>query len=84
MRCGLLGSFTSGYVLTSLLPAVQGEWRRRRQPIGQDGEGLPAGTTNSTSHPNAIVPVIMGVTKPPTVADDRVAFHTPDISREKA
>jgi len=76
MRCGLLRSFTSGYVLTRLLPAVQGEGRRRRQPIGQGGEGLPAGTTNATSHPNAIVPVITGITKPLPVAYDRaVSAH---------
>jgi len=30
VRCGLLGSITGGNVLTGLLPAVQGEGRRRR------------------------------------------------------
>jgi hypothetical protein len=79
----LLGSFTSGYVLTSLLPAVQGEWRRRRQPIGQGGEGLPAGTTNATSHPDAIMPVITGIPKPLPVADDRAISAHRTLPRQK-
>jgi hypothetical protein len=83
MRCGLLGGFTSGYMLTSLLPAVQGEWRRRRQPIGQGGEGLPAETTKATSHPNAIVPVITRVTKPLPMAHDRALSTDATLSREK-
>jgi hypothetical protein len=83
MWCGLLGSLTSGDVLTSLLPAVQGEGRRRCQPIGQGSEGLPAGTTNATSHPNAIVPVIMGMTKPLSVAHDRAVSANRTSPREK-
>jgi hypothetical protein len=79
----LLGSFTSGYVLTSMLPAVQGEWRRRRQPIGQGGEGLPAGTTNPTSHPDAIMPVITGITKPLPVAHDRAVSAHRTLPRQK-
>jgi hypothetical protein len=83
VRRGLLGSFTTGYVLTSLLPPVQGEGRRRCQPIGQGGEGLPAGTTNATSHPNAIVPVITGMTKPLPVAHDRALSAHRTLPREQ-
>jgi hypothetical protein len=79
----LLGSFTGGYVLTSLLPAGQGEGRRRCQPMGQGGEGLPARTTNAAPHPNAIVPVIMGMTKPLPVAHDRALSANRTSPREK-
>jgi len=83
MRRRLLGSVASGYVLTSLLPAVQGEWRRGRQPIGQSGEGLPTGTTNAASHPNAIVPVITGIAKPLPMAHDRALSTHRTLSREE-
>jgi hypothetical protein len=79
----LLGSFTGGYVLTSLLPAVQGEKSRWRQPIGQDGEGLLARPTNAAPHPNAIVTVIAGMTKPLPVAHDRVVTTKRTSPREK-
>jgi hypothetical protein len=68
----LLSSFTGRQVLASLLPAVQGERSRWRQPIGQDGEGLLARLTNAAPHPNAIMTVIAGITKPLPVAHDRV------------
>jgi len=79
----LLGSFTSGYVLTSLLSAVHCEERRRCQPVGQGGEGLPTGTANATSYPDAIVPVITGMTKPLPVAYDRVLSAHRAPPREK-
>ena len=44
----------------------------RRQPIGQDREGLPARLTDSAPHPDAFVPVIVGLPESPSVADDRV------------
>src|ERR1019366_8493661 len=58
--------------LIGLLPAPQGERRRRHQPIGQDREGLVARMTDSTPHPNAFVTVIVGLAEPPSMADDRV------------
>jgi hypothetical protein len=70
-------------VLTSLLPAVQGEQSRWRQPIGQHGEGLLARPTNAAPHPNAIVTVIAGMTKPLPVADDRVVTTKRTSPREK-
>src|ERR1039458_4768646 len=54
------------------LSATQAESRRRRQPIGQDREGLVARPTESAPHPNAFVPVVVGLTEPPSMTDDRV------------
>jgi len=79
----LLGSITGGNVLTGLLPAVQAEGRRRRQPMGQGGEGLSARPTNAAPHPNALVPVIVGMAQPPSVADDGVVSANRTSPREK-
>jgi hypothetical protein len=68
----LLGRITGGHVLTSLLPAMQGEGGRRRQPIWQNRESLPARLTDSAPYPDAFVLVVVGVAEPPSVADDRV------------
>ena len=57
---GLLNGNTGGDALAGLLAATQGERRPRRQPIGQDREGLIARPANPASHPNAFVPVIVG------------------------
>lgn len=70
-------------MLTSLLPAAQGERSRWRQPIGQDGEGLLTRPTNAAPHPNAIVPVIAGMTKPLPVAHDRAVTTKRTLPREK-
>ena len=70
-RC-LLNGITGGDALTGLLSATQAERRRRRQPIGQDREGLAARMTDSASHPDAFVPVIVGLAESPSMADDRV------------
>ena len=70
-RC-LLSRIAGGDVLTGLLAATQAEMRRGRQPIGQDGEGLPARLADSAPHPDAIVLVVVGLPEPPAVADDRV------------
>jgi hypothetical protein len=70
-RC-LLNRSTCGNVLTGLLSATQAERRRRSEPIGQDGEGLPTRMTDSASHPDAFVPVVVGMAEPLSVADDCV------------
>src|SRR5271163_4448929 len=70
-RC-LLHGISCGDALTSLLPAMQAERRRRSEPIGQDGEGLVARMTDSTSHPNVFVMFVVGLAVTPSVADDRV------------
>ena len=70
-RC-LLNRIAGGDALASLLSATQAERRCRREPIGQDREGLPAGMTDSASHPNVIVMFVVGLAGTPSVADDRV------------
>jgi hypothetical protein len=83
VRHCLFHGITGGDVLTGLLSATQGEKRRRRQPIGQDSEGLPARMTDSTSHPNAFVPVIVGLARPPSMADDRRALTYGTAARQQ-
>ena len=74
LQCGAACSTESpaAMLLTGLLSATQGEMRRRRQPIGQDRKGLAARMTDSASHPDAFVPVVVGLAEPPSMADDRV------------
>jgi hypothetical protein len=81
-RC-LLNGITSGDALTGLLPAMQAERRRRREPIGQDGEGLPARMTDSPSNPNTFVLVIMGLAEPPSMANDRVVVANRTSPRQE-
>ena len=82
LQCGAACSTESpaAMPLTGLLPAAQAEMPRRRQPIGQDREGLPARLTDSAPHPDAFVLVIVGLAEPPSVADDRVVAGKPDIA----
>jgi hypothetical protein len=72
VRCGSLGSITGGDALTGLLPAAKAVVTGGRQPIGQGSEGLSTRSTDSTSHPDAFVLVIVALTQSPPVADDRV------------
>jgi hypothetical protein len=65
-RC-LLHGITGGDALTGLLPALQTERCRRSKPIRQDREGLVARMTDSASHPNVFVPVIVGLAEPPSM-----------------
>ncbi len=44
----------------------------RRQPVGQDREGLAARMTDSAAHPNAFVLFVVGLAESPSMADDRV------------
>ena len=83
VRRGLLNGSTCGDMLTRLLSATQGERRRRRQPIGQDREGLVARPTESAPHPNAFVPVVVGLTEPPSMADDRVLLANRTSPRQE-
>ena len=83
VRGGLLNKNTGCDALASLLSATQGERRRRHQPIGQDGEGLVARPTESASHPNAFVLVIVGLTEPPSMADDRVVQTNRTLPRQE-
>ena len=72
VRCRLLGRITGGEVLTGLLPAVKTVVARWRQPIGQDGKGLPARLTDSAPHPDTYVAVIVSMAEPSSVANDRI------------
>ena len=69
-RC-LLHRIAGGDALTGLLSTTQAEGRRRRQPIGQDREGLPARTTDSASHPDRFVLIVVALAESPSMADDR-------------
>lgn len=44
----------------------------RRQPVRQDGEGLPARSTNPATHPDAFVLIVVRLAEPSPVADDGV------------
>jgi hypothetical protein len=55
----------------------------RRQLIRQDREGLAARLTDSAPHPDAGAPVIVALTKSPTVADDRVVLANGASPRQK-
>jgi hypothetical protein len=79
----LLNGISGGDVLTSLLSATQGERRRGHQPIGQDREGFVARMTDSTPHLNAFVPVVEGLTEPPSMADDRVLLANRTSPRQE-
>ena len=81
-RC-LLDGITCGDALTGLLPAMQAERRRRREPIGQDREGLPARMTDSTSHPNVFVMFVVGLAVTPSVADDRMVVANRTSPRQE-
>ena len=49
----------------------------------QDREGLPAGRTDSAPHPNAFVPVIVGLAEPPSMTDDRLVLANGTLPRQK-
>jgi hypothetical protein len=51
---------------------MQTEMSEWRQPVGQDGEGLLAWPTDSTSRPEDLTLIIMALTKSSSMADDGV------------
>jgi len=68
----LLYGVACGDGFAGLLSATQGEMPGRRQPLGQDRKRLAAWMTDSASCPNALVPVVVGLAEPSSMADDRV------------
>ena len=78
----MLNGIPCGNALTGLPSAPQAERRRWREPIGQNGEGLPAGMTDSAPHPNVLVVFIMGLAGTPSVADDRLVSADRTASRQ--
>jgi hypothetical protein len=83
VRPGLLHGITCGDVLAGLLSATQAIRRLRHDPIGQDREGSVARMTNSASHPNAFLPVVVGLAEPPAMTDDRVVPANGTLPREE-
>jgi hypothetical protein len=59
VRRSLFNGITCGDALARLVSATQTEMPRRRQPIGQNREGLSARLTDSAPCPNAFVPVVV-------------------------
>ena len=72
MRCGLFGGLAGRDLLTGLLSATEGIVPGRRQPIGQDREGLPARLAESAPHPNALALVVMTLTQTQSMTDNSV------------
>jgi len=69
--------------LTGQLSTPQAVLPGRRLIIRQDREGLAARLTDSAPHPQAGAPVIVALTKSPTVADDRVVLANGASPRQK-
>ena len=78
LHCGrrlLLDGVTDGDPLAGLFAAMQAIVRNRLfQPIGQDREGFLARPANPAPHPNIFVSIIVCLSKPSSVADDRVVL----------
>jgi hypothetical protein len=55
-----------------------------RQPVGQDRKRLAAWMVDSTPHPNAFAPIIVGLPEAPAVADNRVALASRTPSQQEA
>ena len=72
MRRGLLDRLAGGDLLTSLMPAVKAVMAAWSQPIRQNREGLPAGLTDSTPHPDTFVSLIVALASAPSMTNDRV------------
>jgi len=74
MRHCLLSGVAGDHPLAGLLPARHAEMPRRRQPVRQDGEGLPTRPADPAPHPDPIVLVVVGLPESPPVANDRVVL----------
>jgi len=83
VRRGLLYGITCGDGIASLPAAMQTEMPRRRQPIGQNREGLPARMADSASCPDTFVPVVVGKAEPPSMADDRMVLAKRTLPRQE-
>ncbi len=79
VRRRLLNAITGGDMLTGRLSATQAKMPRRRLPIGQDREGLAARMTDSASHPDPVVALVVCLLAPLAMADDGIvaAQRTP-------
>ena len=73
----------TGDPLARLLPAAKAVVAGRRQPIGQNGESLPARLTDSAPCPDAFVLVVVAVTESPSVADNCIVPANGTSSRQQ-
>ena len=83
MGCGLLYRIARDDAFAGLLAATQTEMPGRREPIGQNREGLPAWRTDPAPRPNAFVLVVVGQAEPPSMADDREALANRTLPRQE-
>jgi len=67
----LLERIAGGDPLARLPPAVKAVVPGWSQPIGQNRESLPARLTESATHPDAFVLVIVAMASAPSMANDR-------------
>jgi hypothetical protein len=79
----LLGRIAGGDPLTRLLPAVEAVVPGWSHPIGQNRESLPARLTDSASHPDAFVLVIVALASAPSMANDRVVVANWTLPRQE-
>jgi hypothetical protein len=83
VRRGLLDGSAGSDVFAGLLSAAHAERRPRREPIGQNREGLVTRMTDSAPHPDALVPVIVALTEPSSMTDDRVIVAERTFPRQE-
>jgi hypothetical protein len=81
-RC-LFDRIPRGYPFTGLSSAKHAEVPGGCQPIWQDSERRAARMTDPAPHPDALVQVIVGLAKPPSVAGDCVAAAKRTSPREE-
>jgi len=78
----LLDRIAGGDPLARLLPAVKAVVPGWSQPIRQNRESLPARLTDSASHPDTFVLVIVALASAPSMADDRVVVANWTMPRQ--
>jgi hypothetical protein len=83
MRHRLLDRIAGGNLLASLPSTMQTVMCRRRQPVGQNREGLLARPTDSAPHPEGSALIIVALTESLSVADDRVVAADRTSPRQK-
>jgi hypothetical protein len=81
-RC-LLDRIARGNPLASLPSTMQTVMCRRRQPVGQNREGLFARPTDSAPHPEGSALIIVALTESLSVADDRIVAADRTSPRQK-
>ena len=83
VRGRLLRRITSADPLVGLPSTMQAEMPRRRQPVGQNREGLLARPTHSAPRPEGSSLIVVALAKSLSVADDRVVAADRTTPRQK-